>query len=173
MSDPYAVLGVNSSASEEEIARAYKKLARKYHPDLNPDDKTAEVKMKEINAAYEEIKNIRSGKASYSTENYYRRSAAANNDFSYEDLRRSYYYYSYTGTENGQQQNNNIFDVFRIIFKPLKYILRFMLIMYLVQLISGIFSFGRYARMSDKYQEDNSQSAYTYYYDYNSEREEI
>lgn len=60
MTDPYKVLGVSPSATEEEISRAYKKLAKKYHPDLHPNDKNAEDKMAEINRAYD---LIRSGKA--------------------------------------------------------------------------------------------------------------
>ena len=63
MQDPYKVLGVDPSASEEDITKTYRKLAKKYHPDVNPGNKTAELKMKEINAAYEQIKKIRSGEA--------------------------------------------------------------------------------------------------------------
>lgn len=53
MTDPYEVLGVPRSASEEEIKRAYRKLARRYHPDANPDDPEAESRFKEIALAYE------------------------------------------------------------------------------------------------------------------------
>ena len=51
--DLYEVLEIQKGASDEEIKKAYRKLAKKYHPDLNPGDKTAEEKMKEVNAAYE------------------------------------------------------------------------------------------------------------------------
>ena len=58
MKDPYEVLGVPHGASEEEVKRAYRELARKYHPDNytnNPLADLAEEKMKEINEAYEAI----------------------------------------------------------------------------------------------------------------------
>ncbi|WET03674.1 J domain-containing protein [Flavobacterium sp. YJ01] len=55
--DYYKVLDVTKSATEAEIKKAYRKLARKYHPDLNPNDKEAEKKFKEINEANEVLSN--------------------------------------------------------------------------------------------------------------------
>lgn len=57
MRDPYEVLGVDRNASDDEIKAAYRKLAKKYHPDLNPGDETAAEKMNEVNAAYDAIRN--------------------------------------------------------------------------------------------------------------------
>src|SRR6516164_852221 len=51
--DPYEVLGVAKNASEDEIKKAYRKLARQYHPDRNPGDQQAEGKFKEIQDAYD------------------------------------------------------------------------------------------------------------------------
>ena len=51
--DYYEVLGVRRNADEKEIKTSYRKLARKYHPDVNPNDKTAEAKFKEVSEAYE------------------------------------------------------------------------------------------------------------------------
>ena len=51
--DYYEILGVSRSASAEEVKRAYRRLARKHHPDVNPGDNRAEARLKEINEAYE------------------------------------------------------------------------------------------------------------------------
>ena len=67
--DPYKVLGLEPGASDEEVKQAYRRLAKKYHPDLNPGDAEAARKMQEVNAAYEQIKNPE--KAAQSGQNPY------------------------------------------------------------------------------------------------------
>ena len=49
MTDPYKVLGISPDATDEEVKKAYRTMAKKYHPDLNPGDKNAEQKMKDLN----------------------------------------------------------------------------------------------------------------------------
>lgn len=61
--DPYKVLEINPGASDEEIKKAHRRLAKKYHPDLNPGDALAAEKMNEINAAYDIL--TKSGSESY------------------------------------------------------------------------------------------------------------
>ena len=53
MTDPYKVLGVGKSAGQDEIKSAYRKLAKKYHPDLNQGAENVEVRFKEVSAAYD------------------------------------------------------------------------------------------------------------------------
>ena len=55
--DYYEVLGVSKNSSDDEIKKAYKKMAIKYHPDRNPDDKEAEAKFKEAAEAYDVLRD--------------------------------------------------------------------------------------------------------------------
>ena len=55
--DYYEVLGVDRNADDATLKKAYRKLAKKYHPDMNPGDKEAEAKFKEVNEAYEVLSN--------------------------------------------------------------------------------------------------------------------
>ena len=52
VNEPHKVLGVSENATQDEIKKAYRALAKKYHPDMNPGDKDAEMKFKEVNEAY-------------------------------------------------------------------------------------------------------------------------
>ncbi len=55
--DYYKILGVDKNASPDAVKKAYRKLARKHHPDVNPNDKTAEAKFKELQEAYDVLKD--------------------------------------------------------------------------------------------------------------------
>ena len=55
--DPYKVLGVSRDATQDEIKKAYRKMAKLYHPDLHPDDPNANQKMNDVNTAYDMLMN--------------------------------------------------------------------------------------------------------------------
>ncbi len=65
MTDPYKVLGIPTTATDDEVKAAYRRLAKRYHPDANPGDRVAEQRMKEINAAYDQIMNKDGASSSY------------------------------------------------------------------------------------------------------------
>ena len=59
MNDPYRVLGIERSASDDEVKKAYRQMARKYHPDKNPGNKAAEDMFKVVQEAYTQIMDER------------------------------------------------------------------------------------------------------------------
>src|SRR5579863_1651186 len=69
--DYYKILGVSKNASEKEIKQAYRKLARQHHPDVNPNDKAAEEKFKEINEANEVLSDPEKRKKYDEMSDYY------------------------------------------------------------------------------------------------------
>ena len=95
--DPYKVLGVSPDASDDEIKRAYRRLAKQYHPDRNPGDPVAAKKMQEVNAAYEQIKN---------PEAYKRAAGGSYGGYSYGPFRDAWEKQNrYTGSGDPYQQS--------------------------------------------------------------------
>ena len=140
MKDPYTVLGVDRNSSEDEIKEAYRRLAKKYHPDANPDDAVAAEKMKEINAAYDQIKNP----ASYQQQTYSDYSSYSN---PYQNGNRTYYYYSNSGSfdelfRQFTQNNMNRTYTYRVYprkrFGLLRFIITLLLINFLINSCSNM-----------------------------------
>jgi len=108
--DPYKILGVAHDASDEEITKIYKQLAKKFHPDLNPSNQESAKKMSDINVAYDLIK---SGKANYAYENAYGMSRSQGEQ-SYQGRQT---YDPFSGTGNSRQSDSfESFDPFEWIF---------------------------------------------------------
>ena len=95
--NPYDVLVVSPNASDEEVTRAYKTLAKRFHPDLHPDDPSAADRMGEINRAYDDVKAMRQRDDGYGTYPYgaYRSGTSDAYD-PFEQMRSAYRYHYYS-----------------------------------------------------------------------------
>ncbi len=103
--DPYKILGVSPDASDEEVKRAYRRLAKQYHPDLHPGDENAAKMMQKINAAYERIKNPEKAQQSHSSQSY--------GGYGYDPFGGAWQRQSYAGTADQYQQSAYQYIVFR------------------------------------------------------------
>ena len=99
MTDPYQVLGVSQGASQEEIKKAYRKKAKQYHPDLNPNDPSAAKKMEEVNEAYDLLSNPEKMRARQQQEARQQQARSANSY--YGNASGSSYGYGSYGSKQG------------------------------------------------------------------------
>lgn len=120
--DYYKVLGVEKSVSQDELKKAYRKLAQKYHPDMNQNNKESEERFKEISEAYEVLKD-KDRRAKYdnlgSRYNQHQQSGAANGDFDWSDWfsgQQGQQGYSNSGDAFGGQSAGGVSDFFDRIF---------------------------------------------------------
>lgn len=150
MKDPYDVLGVSRNASEDEIKKAYRALAKKYHPDANPNNPEAAEKMKEINAAYDQIQNPQN----YKQQNAY-------NDYSNYQNANGQQFYGFNDFEDlfKQASSNGGFFYRRVRprrFSLLRLILTFMIINFLINACSTMFNPYGYYYYDDYYRGQNN-----------------
>lgn len=131
MLDPYKVLGVNPGASEEEIKKAYRALAKKYHPDLHPGDAEAAKKMDEVNQAYDMLKNPNQYQRAQQNEQYYSSGTNSNNGQyrSFEDIFAEFARRAQANSQGQYQQQT------RPVRSPLRTIGRVIIILAIARLL--------------------------------------
>lgn len=159
INDPYEVLGLMPGASEEEVKAAYRKLAKKYHPDLNPGNEEAARKMNEINAAYDRIKNPPSAGTNGNTYGggyEYGNTSAGQQEQRYNGYQAYGFYYD----------QESPFTSYRTVhIRPGRIILIFIIIYFLIQLIFGfLFSNVSYYEIPE-----GGNNGYGYYYPYSDQ----
>ena len=108
MKNPYEVLGVSENASEDEIKKTYKELARKWHPDLHQGDKTAEEKFKEINSAYEMVKDGKKPNSGMNPEDIFNSFFGGHNPFHRQNIKEGNISISFEEALNGCSKNIEI-----------------------------------------------------------------
>ena len=154
INNPYEVLGVSPGCSDEELKSAYRKLAKQYHPDLNPGDENAARRMNEINAAYEQIKNPPKTGPGYDpygqqTYTYYGNQSTTGAYDPFEEMFR------------GFQQSNVHYRPVRRGNPILRIILFILAIRFITSLLFGGFGYGTRYRIY-------SGTPYYYYYYYSN-----
>jgi molecular chaperone DnaJ len=102
--DLYSILEVSKTATQDQIKASYKKLARKYHPDLHPGDKTAEEKFKQINAAYDVLGDA-AKRAQYDSYGSYDSQSTYNSNWGGQSARDPWS--AWAGAWQQQNQQNN------------------------------------------------------------------
>ena len=153
--NPYTVLGVSETATDAEIRNAYRNLAKKYHPDLNPNDPEAARRMNEVNVAYDQIKTAEK-RAEYrasQSQRYEQQSAYTTNPWqTYYRTGQGYYGGSYTGSDRDNSEPpfgwSSVFEENRRRQATPTYRFRFVRIIYLVLAFLLLSSLARCALYS-------------------------
>lgn len=170
MRDPYEVLGVSRDASQDEIKKAYRKLAKKYHPDLNPGDEQAAKKMSEINQAYDQIQNPSKYQQTYSNpysqqgySNSYSNMNGNFNGFQQGDFDQFFFYGPfgfYSSNMNRQHQSQQTH--YRRRRSPFFYFILFWFIMNLVMGIMQNIMFRRYQNTDEYRNDEQTEQRYNF-----------